>query len=791
MATNERGSDSETIAQDRRLRALVENSFDVIALVSADSTVEYVSPSVERVLGYTPGEFIGANGFAQVHPDDVEEVRRRFGEVLREPGTSLAIDARLRHKDGSWRWVESRVTNLLEDPAVRAVVSNFRDVTDRKRLEGEFLEHQGYWRMALRCIGDAVIATDSAGNVTLLNPVAASLCGVPPGEAVGRPHRDIFRIVDERTGHPVESPVEKVLATADTVGLANHTMLLAPDGRGTPIDDSAAPIFNEGGRVAGVILVFRDVTEKRRAQELNERLAAIVESADDIIASKDLNGVITSWNKGAERILGYTAEEVIGRHVSMLMPPEQIEDMPKILARIRRGEKVDHYQTRRRRKDGTIIDVSLTVSPIREEEGEIVGASKVGRDITAEKRAREEREQLLMAAQAAKADAEAANRMKDEFLAILSHELRTPLNAIVGWARILSTGSVGPEDLQEGLDAIDRNAKAQAQIVEDLLDVSRIISGSLRLDVQRVNMVEVIEAAVAAVTPAAEARGVRLKKVLDPLAGPVSGDPARLQQVVWNLLSNAVKFTPRGGRVQVLLERVNSHVEISVIDTGVGIPPEFLPHVFERFRQADSSTTRRHGGLGLGLAIVKQLTELQGGSVRAKSPGEGQGSTFVVSLPITVVHAERPSTEKVGPRDHEPGEFDCLERPLSGIKVLVVDDEPDARQLIRRVLADCNAEVAVAASADEAMKLVESFRPDILVSDIGMPDQDGYDLIRHVRSRVAAKTLPAVALTAFARSEDRRRALLAGFQTHVAKPVDPAELVAVVASLVERTGGQP
>ena len=241
------------------------------------------------------------------------------------------------------------------------------------------------------------------------------------------------------------------------------------------------------------------------------------------------------------------------------------------------------------------------------------------------------------------------------------------------------------EDLKEGLEVIDRNAKVQAQIIEDLLDISRIISGNLRLDVQRVNLAEVIEAAIAAVMPAAEAKGVRLKKVLDPLAGPVSGDPARLQQVVWNLLTNAVKFTPKGGRVQVLLERVNSHVEISVIDTGMGIRPEFLPHVFERFRQADSSTTRRHGGLGLGLAIVKQLAELHGGTVRAKSPGEGQGSTFVVSLPITVVHEAPP--EKVRPKEHESDEFDCSDKPLSGIKVLVVDDEPDARQLVRRVLS--------------------------------------------------------------------------------------------------------
>jgi signal transduction histidine kinase/ActR/RegA family two-component response regulator len=405
------------------------------------------------------------------------------------------------------------------------------------------------------------------------------------------------------------------------------------------------------------------------------------------------------------------------------------------------------------------------------------------------KRSAEERDRLYRAAEEARAEAEAANRMKDEFLATLSHELRTPLNAIVGWARILSSGKVDGADMEEGLSAIERNSQVQARIIEDLLDLSRIISGNLRLEVQRLNLIEVIEAALVAVMPAANGKGIRIHKIFDSLAGPVMGDAGRLQQVVWNLLSNAVKFTPKGGKVQVLLERVNSHVEVSVVDTGMGIRPEFLPHVFDRFRQADSSTTRRHGGLGLGLAIVKQLTELHGGTVRAKSPGEGQGSTFVVSLPITVVHEAPP--EKVRPKEQEADDYDCSAEPLSGIRVLVVDDEGDARALVRRILGECGAEVAVASSADEAMQLVEGFRPDILVSDVGMPDRDGYDLIRQVRGRVAAKALPAVALTAFARSEDRRRALLAGFQTHVAKPVDPAELVAVVASLVERTGGQP
>jgi CheY-like chemotaxis protein len=378
--------------------------------------------------------------------------------------------------------------------------------------------------------------------------------------------------------------------------------------------------------------------------------------------------------------------------------------------------------------------------------------------------------------------------MKDQFLATLSHELRTPLSAIVGWSRLLRSGKLEAGDVEQGLDAIDRNAKIQTQLIEDLLDLSRIISGTLRLDIQRVSLPEVIDAALATVVPAAEAKGVRIVKIFDSLAGPVPGDPARLQQVVWNLLSNAVKFTPRGGRIQVLLERVNSHVEITVTDTGIGIKPEFLPFVFDRFRQADGSTTRRHGGLGLGLSIVKQLVEMHGGTVRAKSPGEDQGSTFCVSLPLLVVHEPKES-RRIHPKEPIAGEMEFSPALLDGVSVLVVDDEPDARELIRRVLAGSRARVHAAGSVPEALGLIGDRAFNVLVSDIGLPDADGFDLIREVRARgFSAKDLPAVTLTAFARTEDRRRAMLAGFQVHVAKPVDPDELIAVVASLVGRTG---
>ena len=426
----------------------------------------------------------------------------------------------------------------------------------------------------------------------------------------------------------------------------------------------------------------------------------------------------------------------------------------------------------------------------------------LSKEVLERRKAEHQRDELLVSERAARLEAERNSRMKDEFLATLSHELRTPLNAILGWAQVLRSEDQGlSPDVRQGLGVIERNAQAQRQLIEDLLDMSRIISGKVRLDVQRVNLAAVIEAAVDSMRPAAEAKGIRIQQALDPVAGPVKGDPARLQQVVWNLLANAVKFTPKGGRVQVVLERVNSHLEVVVSDTGAGIRPEFLPHVFDRFRQADASSTRQYGGLGLGLSIVKHLTELHGGSVRAKSPGEGMGATFTVMLPLMVMHesdtaaaaGEPPQAPRLHPRSTAQESNPCGVPDLAGVRVLVVDDEPDARELIRRLLERCRVDVLTAGSAAEAMELFRRHRPDVLLSDIGMPGRDGYALMRDVRRLPAADggRTPAVALTAFARSEDRTRAMLAGYHVHLAKPIESAELVATVASLAGRTGPPP
>jgi signal transduction histidine kinase/CheY-like chemotaxis protein len=390
-------------------------------------------------------------------------------------------------------------------------------------------------------------------------------------------------------------------------------------------------------------------------------------------------------------------------------------------------------------------------------------------------------------------DAQEASRAKDEFLAVVSHELRTPLNAILGWSRMLRASKLDEATHERALETIERNAKAQSQLINDLLDVSRIISGKLRLELRPIDLGSVIKTALQTARPSVDAKDLRLEVMLDPGAGLVSGDPDRLQQVVWNLLSNAVRFTPRGGRVQVRLERINSHVEMIVSDTGVGISPEFLPFVFDRFRQADSSYTRKHGGLGLGLAIVRHLIEMHGGTVHVYSAGEGQGTTFTVKVPLMIVEDPARFQSETAERRHSAAGYNApfeIAPILNGLRVLVVDDEPDARELLTTVLEKHDAAVTAVASVAEALDVFERLKPDALVSDIEMPNEDGYSLIRKVRSMKTelGGRIPAIALTAHARVEDRLRALSAGYQSHVAKPVEPAELIAVIASLVGRSG---
>jgi PAS domain S-box-containing protein len=560
------------------------------------------------------------------------------------------------------------------------------------------------------------------------------------------------------------------------------------------------PVKDDAGRVEHVILIHEDVTERKAAEEAirraHDRLRLALDgarmgdwvwdAATDVISMSDRACEIYGVPPGT-----VTTRELMRTHLH----PDDQEPSRLAAARAMADHTAYDIEYRVVRPGGVVVWVAARGIAQYDAAGRVTGMLGVAVDVTRRKLVEQERDRLLESERAARAEAERASRMKDEFLATLSHELRTPLNAILGFAQLLTAGIIGPDEIGHAVNVIERNARAQRQIIEDLLDMSRIISGKIHLDVQAANVADVITAAIETVGPSADAKGIRIQRVLEPDAGPVAGDAGRLQQVLWNLLSNAIKFTPKGGRVQVVCARVNSHVEVTVSDTGAGIKAEFLPFVFDRFRQADATTARRYGGLGLGLAIVKSLVELHGGTVEARSPGEGKGATFIVTLPLAPVQAAPDG-------DGEPGQLrrtagastadatDAFRADLRGIVVLVVDDERDARDLVRRLLGECEAQVVTAASAAEALPLLSSHRPHVLISDIGMPDIDGYEFLRRVRGlgHEQGGGIPAVALTAFARSEDRTRAVLAGYQMHLAKPVEPAELIAVVASLAGRTG---
>ncbi len=551
------------------------------------------------------------------------------------------------------------------------------------------------------------------------------------------------------------------------------------------------------GALVGYSKVTRDLTQRRAHEEQlrqsEERFRLLVEGVGGYaIFMLDVNGKVATWNVGAQRIKGYTAGEIVGQHISIFYPQEVRDSGWPEYELQQAAEKGSFVDTGWRvRKDGSQLWAGVTITALRDAAGRLLGFAKLTRDLTESKRvealelATEEREQLLDAERSARMAAQRATRVKDEFLATLSHELRTPLSAILGWTQILLKGNVAaPTDQRRAIEVIDRNARAQVQLIDDLLDLSRIMAGKIRLDVQQVSMPDVVQKAIDSAMPAAQAKDIRVRNLLDPSNTVVSADAARLQQVVWNLLSNAIKFTPKGGQVQVLLRRVSSHIELSVSDTGVGIPAGFLPQVFDRFSQRDSSTTRAYGGLGLGLAICKQLIELHGGSIRAASAGEGHGSTFFIELPVSLTQAddarEHPSV------DLEAADSIALPR-LDGVHVFAIDDEPDAREVLTRVLEGQGAVVTAFCSAQDALTALQATRPSVIVSDVGMPGTDGYQMMRGLRASEALDSrIPALALTAFARAEDRKRSLQAGFQAHLAKPFDVAELVLLVATLADK-----
>jgi PAS domain S-box-containing protein len=1064
-------------------------SWGVVIASATDNTLQAVNPAYAEMHGYTVDELRGMPIAFTMAPEAQGQWPERL-RITHDSGHNVYESLHVR-KDGTRFPVLMDITTIKDkEGKILYRAASLQDITERKRAEDAVRKSEERFTKAFNAVPIPISVTvASNGRVVAANDAFLRGSGYTREEVIGRTGAELNIWADPADfGRVVELFKRDKKISDKEIRFRTRNGVL-----GTYL--MYAELIEFGGEPC-ILSAANDITDRKQAEEKLAFAASIVKSSDEAIIGKTLDGIVVSWNAGAEKMYGYAAGEVIGKHISILAPSERRGEIERILEMLRHGEPVHHAETVRVRRDGEQINVSLSISPIKDADGNIVGVSTIARDITERKRAEAEHARLLSEienqrqrlnnvvanvpgivweawgqpdearqridfvsdyvesmlgygvqewlstpnfwlsivhaedkeraaqeasaiyasckggtsefrwvtkdgriiwvegqsvvvcddagnpigmrgvtmdiserkrtegareflaeassvlassldyeatlaslaqltvprladwcgveiveedgqsrqlavahadpakiefardinrrfppdpngstgvpnvlrtgksefypeitdemltaairddehlklirelgmksamivplvargrthgaisliaaeserrydeadlalaedlarraafavdnarlyreAQRARAESEQANRTKDEFLATVSHELRTPLNSIVGWAHMLRHNKFDEATTERAIETIARNAKSQARLIEDILDVSRIITGKLRLDVHPMELTPVIEAAIDAVRPAADAKELRLQTILDTRAGPVSGDPNRLQQVVWNLVSNAVKFTQRGGRIQVRLERVNSQIEIIVSDTGQGIAAELLPYIFERFRQGDSTSTRTHGGLGLGLAIVRHLVELHGGTVQALSPGEGKGATFIVKLPLMVWHKD----VKEGVRVHPAAEGDGAlgDAPLlNGLRVLVVDDEPDTRQMLKLMIEQFGAEVKVSASSAEALATLEQWKPNVLVSDIEMPGEDGYSLIQKIRALEPARggLIAAVALTAYARTEDRMRSLAAGYQMHIAKPAEPVELAIVIGNLAGLSG---
>jgi PAS domain S-box-containing protein len=708
------------------LRALANTIPQLAWMAQADGAIVWFNERWFDYTGTTPDQVVGWGWQTTVEPTVLPAVLERWNASIKS-GNPFEMEYPIRGADGMFRWFLTRVSPVRDrhGKVLRWFGTN-TDVDEVKRAE-QALRDESHVLELLNATGSALASTrDLRSLLQAATDAATGIAGARQGAFLYHGRNDGIE--------------------AD----ANNLFTLYTVSGGSPVGFEA---FGEAGPNG----LF--------GPGLLDHPAGVVRSGDVTLDARLHGGtpfgLPTGLPAGHPVVRSYLAVPVVGHSGELLGTMFFGHPEPDIFSE--RTERIVR---------GIAAQAAVAIDNVRLYE--------------AAQRAAEERKVLLESERQARAEAERTSQMKDEFLATLSHELRTPLSAILGWAQVLRRGSRDQNDLQKGLQTIERNARAQAQLIEDLLDMSRITSGNVLLDTQAVAPASFIDAAIETVRPAADAKNIRIEKHYGADPGLVAGDPARLQQVVWNLLSNAIKFTPRDGLVSIELARSDANVAITVRDNGMGIRPEFITHVFERFRQADASMTRRHGGLGLGLAIVKHLIEQHGGTVRAESAGEGKGASFTIELPLA--KQQQPATRSarsamILPTPATP-EMTVLD--LSGVNVLVVDDDRDARELIKRILSDCGASVRIAASARDAFALFRERAPDLLISDLGMPEVDGFELLDWVRhlGREEGGQVPAIALTAFARSEDRLSALEAGFSAHISKPVEPSELIATVASVV-------
>jgi PAS domain S-box-containing protein len=608
--------------------------------------------------------------------------------------------------------------------------------------------------VTLASIGDAVVVTDAEGRVTFLNAVAESLTGWPLREANGRPLGEVFHVVNERTRSRVEDPVAKVLQEGRVVGLANHSILIGRDGREVPVDDSAAPIYLPNRELFGVVLIFRDITEHKQAFHTRAWLAAIIESSDDAIVSKTLDGRINSWNLGAQRVFGYTADEIVGKPITTIIPQELHSEEREILARLAKGQRIEHFDTVRVRKDGTRVEVSITISPIRDDTGSIVGASKIARDITERRRF----ERALLE----------ADRRKDEFLATLAHELRNPLAPVRNATALLCSTDLQPA-ARSACEIIDRQVRHMTHLVDDLLDMARITAGRVRLQTEPLDLAEILAIAIEACRPGLDSAKHEFTLELPPDPIYVRGDRVRLPQVFGNVIGNAIKYTPPGGKVHMMATREGATTRVSIRDTGIGIPVHMLESIFDLFAQADRAFDRTGGGLGIGLTLARRLLEMHGGTIEARSAGAGKGSEFIVSLPVI----------EQGPVRRRAGM--TAAKPSGRRKVLIADDNHDGALSFEMLVKLAGHETRIAHDGLEALEIAEVFHPDIAFIDIGMPRLDGYQTARRMAARPWAASTRLIAVTGWGQEADKQRAIEAGFHRHLVKPVDPELLTEVLA----------
>jgi hypothetical protein len=777
-------------ANEAQLRAILDNSTAVIFVKDLEGRYLRINRWYEVLHGVTEAEVKGKTDY-DIHAREIADAVRANDREVIAANTPLQFEEQVAIADGLRHFIS--VKFLLYDERGRpyAICGIATDITERNQAEEALRESQALNQAVLGSLEAHIAVLDRDGNIIAVNEAwkrfACENDGPAVADSVGANYLAVCRRSRDRGAGEAPAALDGIQAVLNGA-FPNFTLEYPCH---SPSENrwflmSVTPLPGERG---GAVVAHTNITARKLAEEaLREseaRLRQLADAMPQIVYTCSPDGMVDYGNQRWFEYTGISLEQSMGnRWMEALHPDDRERTRCQLMESSRTGQPFE-AEYRLRHKDGQYRWHLSRAMSIRDERGQIVKWIGTSTDIHDRKQAEAEREELLAREQVAREAAEAANRSKDEFLAMVSHELRSPLNAILGYASLLRHGELDAQKTKRAIEVIERSGKLQAQLIDDLLDTARIISGKLRLVVGPVDMVSVIEESVQTIHPAAEAKGISLQVNLPPKIGQITGDPARLQQVVWNLLSNAVKFTPQEGRVEVRLERVDPHICIIVSDTGKGISPDFLPYVFDRFRQFDASSARRYGGLGLGLALVKYLVELHGGTIEAASAGEGQGATFKVVLPVRAVAT--PLGEARGASVTVKSSWE-----LAGVRALVVDDEDDARELLKSALTQYGADVVVASSAAEAYDLITTApaeeRPDVMVTDLGMPGEDGYSLIRRVREweRVRGAYTPAVALTAHGRAEDRMRALMAGFQMHVAKPAEPAELAVVITSLIRR-----